>query len=79
MLRLGELWDVAGLIAPRLFLAIAGEEDTISPLHGVEEAFANLEPIHETAGAPDRCEWHVGPGGHRYYADAAWPFVDEHL
>ncbi|MFB6137409.1 MAG: dienelactone hydrolase family protein [Halobacteriaceae archaeon] len=79
IVELGELWDVAGLIAPRPFLAIAGREDTIFPLDGVERAFEHLESVYEAAGAADRCELYVGDGGHRYYAAGAWPFVDEYL
>jgi hypothetical protein len=75
ILRLGEMWDVAGLIAPRPFLAIAGESDDIFPIAHVRESFARLQPIYAAAGAPDRCALFVGSGGHRYCKSAAWPFV----
>lgn len=75
ILRLGEMWDVAGLIAPRPFLAIAGERDEIFPVAHVRESFARLRPIYAAAGEPDRCELFVGDGGHRYYKSAAWPFL----
>jgi len=79
ILTLGELWDVAGLVAPRPFVAVAGREDRIFPLSGVERAFDRLEEIYEAAGATGRCELYVGDGGHRFYADGVWPFVDEQL
>ncbi|WP_459191485.1 alpha/beta hydrolase family protein [Halosimplex sp. J119] len=79
ILRLGELWDVAGLIAPRPFVAVAGTEDDRFPIEGVFEAFDRLSGIYEAAGALDRCELVVGPDGHRYYADGVWPFVAQHL
>lgn len=75
ILRLGEMYDIAGLIAPRPFRAIAGRDDTIFPLAHVETAFARLREIYAAAGAADRCELYIGDGGHRYYADGAWPFV----
>lgn len=79
VLELGEMWDVAGLIAPRPFVAVAGREDPIFPVEGVERSFDRLAEIYEAAGAPDRCELAVHDGGHRYDADGVWPFVDDHL
>ncbi len=63
-----EMQDVAGLVAPRPQLVIAGREDSIFPLHGVEEAYGALAAIYEAAGHPERLHLYVGPGGHRYYA-----------
>ncbi|WP_123539385.1 alpha/beta hydrolase [Halosimplex salinum] len=79
VLGLGEMWDVAGLVAPRPFVAVAGREDEIFPVEGVHHSFERLVDIYEAAGAIDRCELVVGDGGHRYYAGGVWPFVDEHL
>ncbi len=75
ILRLGEMYDVAGLIAPRPFCAIAGEADPIFPIEHAREAFSHLKRVYEVAGVPERCQLYVGDGGHRYYKDGAWPFV----
>lgn len=75
MLRLGEMYDVAGLIAPRPFCAIAGKNDEIFPIASVREAFDELQKIYNAVGAPDRCELFIGQGGHRYYRQGAWPFI----
>jgi len=75
ILELGEMFDIAGLIAPRPFCAIAGKDDPIFPLHGVRYAFDKLKHIYEVAGVPERCELFVGEGGHRYYKQGAWPFI----
>lgn len=75
ILRLGEMYDVAGLIAPRPFCAIAGKDDGIFPIQHVREAFDRLKRIYEVAGVPDRCELFVGDGGHRYYSAGSWPFL----
>ncbi len=75
LLREGEMYDVAGLIAPRPFCAIAGRQDAIFPIKAVEEAFARLQEVYRVAGAEDRCELYVGDGGHRYYRAGAWPFI----
>jgi hypothetical protein len=75
ILRLGEMYDVAGLIAPRPFCAIAGRDDPIFPLEHVKYAFERLEHIYTVAGVPDACQLYIGQGGHRYYRAGAWPFI----
>ena len=75
MLALGEMYDVAGLIAPRPFLAIAGVQDAIFPIEHVRIAFERLQRIYAAAGEPERCELYEGAGGHRYYKADAWPFL----
>lgn len=77
--EVAEMADIAGLFAPRPLLVIAGRDDGIFPLRGVEEAFARLAAIYEALGARDRLELFVGPGGHRFYRDRVWDFFMEHL
>ena len=75
LMRLGEMYDVAGLVAPRPFCAIAGRDDGIFPIAEVELAYERLKTIYTIAGVPERCELYIGEGGHRYYKAGAWPFV----
>jgi hypothetical protein len=75
ILRLGEMWDVAGLIAPRGFCAIAGRDDPIFPIQHTRRAFEQLERIYAAAGARSDCQLYVGDGGHRSYSAGAWPFI----
>lgn len=79
LLRLGEMYDVAGLIAPRPFCAIAGRHDPIFPIDQVHAAFDRLKAIYAVAGASDKCELAVGEGGHRFYKMPAWDFVRRHF
>ena len=79
ILRMGEMHDVAGLIAPRPFCAIAGRDDPIFPIEHVKSAFDRLKGIYEVAGAVDKCELSIGEGGHRYYKSPAWDFVRRHF
>ena len=72
-MRLGEMYDVAGLIAPRPFCAIAGRDDGIFPIDHVKFAYERLKEIYTVAGVADRCELFIGDGGHRYYKAGAWP------
>ena len=79
MLRLGEMYDVAGLIAPRPFMAIAGKDDPIFPIEPARFAFDKLQHIYEVAEVPEKCELFVGEGGHRYYKVGSWPFIKQHF
>jgi dienelactone hydrolase len=79
ILRLGEMYDVAGLVAPRAFCAISGKDDPIFPIDHARLAFDRLSRIYTVAGVPDRCEHYIGHAGHRYYKDGAWPFIRKHF
>ncbi len=75
LLTLGEMADVAGLIAPRPLMAINGKEDPIYPIDEVHKAFEHLKKIYAVAGEPVNVELYVVEGGHRYYKEGVWPFV----
>ncbi len=77
IMTLGEMYDVAGLIAPRPLLVVAGRQDQIFPIDAVRTAFNRVQEIYKSAGAPNRCELYVGTGGHRYYKARVWSFVKE--
>jgi fermentation-respiration switch protein FrsA (DUF1100 family) len=76
-LRWFELADVAGLIAPRPLVVVAGRADPIFPFAGVEEAYATIQAIYAAAGVPNNCRLVVGEGGHRFYAAESWPVFQE--
>lgn len=67
-----EMGDLAGCIAPRPLVVVAGREDEIFPIGGVEENFAIIQQIYEAAGVPASCRLVVGDGGHRFYAEQGW-------
>jgi dienelactone hydrolase len=75
VLDLCEFYDVAGLIAPRPMLVVAGAMDPIFPLEGVRIAFERLREIYRAASAQDRLQLYIGPEGHRYYAEPLGPWV----
>ena len=79
ILELAEMSDIAGLIAPRPFLAVHGETDPFFPIAATRSAFASLEPIYAACNAQDRCQLHVGDGGHRYYKAPVWSFMKKWL
>ncbi len=74
--RLIEMDDLAGLAAPRPQLIIAGKDDGIFPIAGVREAFGRLQEVYAAAAARDKVQLYVGEGGHRYYAEPVWAFLE---
>lgn len=79
LLPVAEMGDVAGLIAPKPLVIVSGRDDGIFPLAPARAEFARAQGIYRAAGAPDRCHHVIGDGGHRFYADAAWPVMLEEL
>ena len=75
MLRYAEMSDVMGLFAPRKLVIVAGRDDDIFPLEATKASFAQLQQIYADAGAGESCSLVVGEGGHRFYADDAWPVM----
>ncbi len=73
LLKFAEMSDIAGLAAPKPLVIVAGREDPLFPFAATRRAFRELRKIYSAFGAADRCHLVVGPGGHRFYADAAWP------
>ena len=79
LLRVAEMSDIMGLFAPRPVVIVAGEKDDIFPIAGTRREFRKLRAIYRAAGAPERCHLVVGPEGHRFYADLAWPVMLKEL
>ena len=75
LLKYAEMADVLGLFAPKPVVVVAGKDDPIFPIAGVERAFADLQRIYAACGAAERCHLVIRDGGHRFYADDAWPVM----
>jgi hypothetical protein len=67
ILEYAEMGDLAALIAPRPFRAIAGEHDPIYPVAGAREQFETVRRAYALLGAEDRCSLAVHPGAHAYH------------
>ena len=72
-----EMGDLAGLIAPRPLIVVAGREDNIFPIEGVQKSFERIQKLYKLAGAADNCRLIIGEGGHRFYAKESWPVFRE--
>jgi len=79
ILRWAEMYDLAGLIAPRPLLIVAGKDDGIFPIKGVEFAYKKLKNIYRIANCKDKVKKYIGDGGHRFYAQPVWDFLSRWL
>jgi dienelactone hydrolase len=79
ILNLGEMSNIAGLIAPRPLCVINGKEDTIFPIEETRKAFTHLKTIYAAAGVPDDVTLYEGNEGHKYYKEGSWPFINKYF
>lgn len=77
--RYFDMGDLATMIAPKKLVVVCGKDDDIFPLHGVQKTFGIIEALYKAAGIPNDCALVVGEGGHRFYADDAWPVMKKLL
>jgi hypothetical protein len=73
LMEYAEMSDIAGLACPKPLVLVSGKEDFIFPIRATRKAFKNLKAIYAEQSASDRVKLKVGPQGHRFYADLAWP------
>jgi dienelactone hydrolase len=71
-----DMGDLAGLIAPRPLVIVNGMEDDIFPIGSAKEQADVARAYYAAFGAPGKIEHVIGPKGHRFYADLAWPVFD---
>ncbi len=71
----GDLYDVAGLTAPRYQLVVNGREDGLHSVHDIEKAVAQAGAIYQASGHPENFDAKFGESGHQFYPDLMWPFV----
>ena len=71
-----DMGDLAGLIAPRPLVIVAGKDDDIFPIEGVKKAFSTAQSQYAAANAADNIKLVIGNGGHRFYADDAWQVMN---
>jgi len=76
-----EHWFLA-LCAPRPFIALEGETDTISLPEAVRQSFVGAQPAYELLGAKDRLGVNYAHHGHAFTPEdwtALLDFADKHL
>lgn len=73
---LGDMPDLAGLIAPRKLLIVAGEKDHLADIKGVKKAFKRSCTFFKNAGCTNHIQMVTGKGGHDFFPEAAWPRIN---
>ncbi len=79
ILQWGNLYDVAGLIAPRYLLTVNGLKDRLHSVDDINRAANRVQAIYHAAGVPEHYDQRWGPEGHRFYKNLMWPFIKEAL
>jgi dienelactone hydrolase len=74
-----EMYDIAGLVAPRPLFAESGEQDNIFPVAASVASFKEVQKIYGVFGAADRVEQEVFPGEHSFWGRRGIPFLVRHL
>lgn len=75
LLKYAESSDVVALAAPKPLVIVNGDVDPIFPLEDAKQAFADIKTIYQAIGAEEHCHHVIADGGHRFYADDAWPIM----
>lgn len=79
MLTLGELSDLAGLIAPRAVMVEHGTRDAIFPIEHVKRTVNRARHAWKVLGAAEALETDYFEGRHRINGPAAYGFLAKHL
>ena len=79
LLKLGELSDLAGLIAPRPCLIEAGSHDNIFPIKHVKQTVRRARKAWDAFGVGSLLETDYFPGRHQISGAKAYDFLAKHL
>jgi len=79
ILNWAEMYDVAGLIAPRPMLAESGERDNIFPIAASRASFERVRKVYDVFGADRVIEHEVFDGPHSFWGKRGLPFLAKHL
>jgi dienelactone hydrolase len=79
ILNWAEMYEIAGLIAPRPLFVESGEQDNIFPIKASIESVNHVREIYRVFGAADRIDHEVFPGEHSFWGKRGIPFLARHL
>jgi dienelactone hydrolase len=79
ILNWAEMYDIAGLIAPRPLFAESGTQDDIFPIEASRASFARVKSVYETLGVPDNCQHEIFDAAHSFHGVKGIPFLAQHL
>jgi dienelactone hydrolase len=79
ILNWAEMYDLAGLIAPRPLFVESGEKDSIFPIKASIESFGKVREMYRVFGADELIEQEVFPDEHSFWGRRGIPFTARHL
>ena len=79
VLQYAEMYDIAGLIAPRALFVESGTEDTIFPIEATRFAVNEASAIFKCFDADDKLGFEVFEAGHSFHGVGAFEFLKEVL
>jgi dienelactone hydrolase len=79
ILNWAEMYDVAGLIAPRPLFVESGERDNIFPIAASRASFARVRKVYEVFDAAALTEQETFDGPHSFWGKRGLPFLAKHL
>ncbi len=79
ILNWAEMYDIAGLIAPKPLFAESGDRDPIFPIAASNESFARVKKVYDVFGAPDSAQHEVFNGVHQFHGAKGIPFLADAL
>ena len=74
-----EMYDVAGLIAPRPLFVESGERDNIFPIAASRASFERVQKIYEAFGAAKLTDQETFDGPHSFWGKRGLQFLARHL
>jgi dienelactone hydrolase len=75
LVRVAEMVDIAGLVAPRPLLIESGTQDAIFPVDATRKAYADLQKIYKVFTAIDRLEIDIFEGEHSWSGAIAYDWL----
>jgi dienelactone hydrolase len=79
ILNWAEMYDIAGLIAPRPLSVESGRMDNIFPVEASVDSFNKVRAVYDVFGAGDRVEQEVFDKDHSFWGKRGIPFLARHL
>jgi hypothetical protein len=79
ILRWCEMYDIAGLIAPRPLFCESGTKDDIFPIEAFRFSFGKVQEVYRVFGAEDRIGQEIFEAGHQFSGKLGFPFLEKHL
>jgi cephalosporin-C deacetylase-like acetyl esterase len=79
ILRYAEMYDIAGLVAPRALFAESGDKDGIFPYKATQLAVRKARTIYRILGCPEKIGLEIFHGEHSFHGRGAFDFLEKWL